>query len=181
MSLFLNRLLRALRLDISLFDEVLADPKSQTQAYLVAIFYSSAAAIGAFGRVGGMAMNVGMLAILVAWYIGAFFTYFAGMRLFREPQTDVDRKSVLRALGFACGPGVFRLLGFIPGLGGIVVLTVTVWMIAASTLAVKQAFGFQSIYRAAGVCIFGWVINLIVQGLLLVAIFSVFGVSGQPF
>ena len=59
-----------------------------------------------------------MITTLIGWYVWAFFTYFAGTRLFRETKTEIDRterKTVIRAMGFASAPGVARILGMIPG------------------------------------------------------------------
>jgi hypothetical protein len=50
-------------------------------------------------------------------------------------------------------------------------------MIVAATIAIKAALNFESTARAAGACIIGWIIGAIAQGLMLVVLFSVFGVS----
>jgi hypothetical protein len=179
MSLFLDRLFRAAKLDADLYDEVVADMGAMNQAMMAVVIYSAAAAVGTFGRMGASGINIGMITTLIGWYIGAFFTYIAGARLFPEAQTKVDRKAVLRALGFASSPGLIRLLGLIPGLGGVAVLTATIWMIVAAVVAVKQALNYESTYRAVGVCMIGWIISAIVQGLLYVSLFSVFGVPAK--
>jgi hypothetical protein len=50
-------------------------------------------------------------------------------------------------------------------------------MIVAATIAVKTALNIESTARAAGACIIGWIIGAIAQGLLLILLLSVFGVS----
>jgi hypothetical protein len=40
---------------------------------------------------------------------------------------------------------------------------------------------YQSIYRAVGVCMIGWIIGAIFQGLMYVSLLSVFGISAQQF
>jgi hypothetical protein len=65
----------------------------------------------------------------------------------------------------------------IPGLGIAVLVLSSIWMIVAATIAIKMALNFESSARAAGACIIGWIIGAIAQGLLLVMLFSVFGVS----
>jgi uncharacterized membrane protein len=87
---------------------------------------------------------------------------------------------VLRALGFASSPGLIRLLGLVPGWSGVTFLVATIWMIVAAVVAIKQALNFESIYRAAGVCIIGWIISAIFQGLLYFLLLSVFGLSANP-
>ena len=184
MRLFFIRAFRAAKLDASLFEEVMADPKAMTQAMIAVFLYSSAVAYGIFGRAGVARINSAIFITLIGWYIWAFFTYYAATRFFRESQTAIerlDRKSVIRAMGFASAPGVFRLLGFIPGLGMVVFVGSTIWMIVSSTIAVKQALNFESPYRAAAACIIAWIISAFVQLTLFVVLFQAFGVSGKPY
>jgi len=184
MRLFLDRFIRAARLDVALYKEVVADPLTLNQAWIPVLIYCMAASWGGFGGVGAIGTNIAMITTLIGWYIWAFFTYYAATRFFRESQTAIerlDRKSVIRAMGFASAPGVFRLLGFIPGLGMVVFVGSTIWMIDSSTIAVKQALNFESPYRAAAACIIAWIISAFVQLTLFVVLFQAFGVSGKPY
>ena len=181
MRLFLNRFVRAARLDVELYKEIAADPLTLNQAWITVLIYCMAAAWGSFGGVGAVGTNIAMITTLIGWYIWAFFTYFAASRFFRENQNDLgrmQRKTVIRAMGFASAPGVVRLLGVIPGLGIVILAVATIWMIAASTIAVKQALNFESTYRAAAACIIAWILSAFVQLVLFTALFQAFGVSG---
>lgn len=80
-------------------------------------------------------------------------------------------------MGFASAPGLARLLGMIPGLGTVALVGATIWMIVASTIAVKQALNFESTYRAAAACIIAWVISAFLQVVLFVVLFQAFGIS----
>ncbi len=179
MSLFLNRLIRAAMLDASLYEEVIADPKTMFQAMMAVFIYSAASAYGGFGRAGVTGINFGMITTLIGWYIWAFSTYFIAVRLLPETETKGDRKAVLRAMGFASSPGLIRMLGLIPGFTGVTLLIASVWVFAATVVALKQAMNYQSIYRAVGVCMIGWIISAISQGLIYVSLLSVFGISVQ--
>ena len=184
MRLFLNRFVRAARLDVGLYREVVADPRMLNQAWITVLIYCMAASWGGFGGVGAIGTNIAMITTLIGWYIWAFFTYFAASRLLRETQTEIermDRKTVIRAMGFASAPGVVRLLGMIPGLGTVALVGSTIWMIVASTIAVKQALNFESTYRAAAACIIAWIISAFVQIVLFVVLFQAFGVSAKPY
>jgi len=181
MSRFLDRLFRAARLDTSLYDEVTADTGAMFQAMMAVFIYSAAAAYGSFARAGTAGINFGMITTLLGWYVWAFSAYFVGARLLPDAQTKADRKSVLRALGFASSPGLIRLLGLVPGWSGVTFLVATIWMIVAAVVAIKQALHFESIYRAAGVCLIGWIISAIFQGLMYVLLLSAFGLSANPF
>ena len=181
MSRFLDRLYRAARLDPNVYEEVAADTKAMFQSMMAVFIYSAASAYGIFGRAGVPGINFGMLATIFGWYIWAFSTYFVGARLLPDSQISVDRKAVLRALGFASSPGLIRLLGLIPDMAGAAFVVSSIWMVAAAVVAIRQVLNFKSVYRAAGVCIIAWIISHIFQGLLFIALLSVFGVPESPF
>jgi len=69
----------------------------------------------------------------------------------------------------------------VPGLSGAIFLIATIWMIVTASVAIKQALGFESIYRAAGVCVIAWIISAIFQGLVYILLLSVFGISTSSF
>jgi hypothetical protein len=96
-----------------------------------------------------------------------------------EDDIRTDRKAVLRAMGFATAPGLFRLAGLIPDMAGISFIISSIWIIAAAVLAVKLVLNFKSIYRAAGACILGLIISIIFQGLMYISLLSVFGIPNQ--
>jgi hypothetical protein len=177
MGLFLNRFFRALKLDVGLYQELLDDPKLFNQALIAVFIYSMAAAFGTFGRTGPAGNNIGMITTLLGWYVWAISTYFIGARIFPEEQTEPDRRAVMRVLGFACAPGVLRIVGFIPNLGITILAIATIWMLAAATVGVKLALNYQSTARALGVSLMGWIISAVFQGMMFVLLFSAFGVS----
>ena len=177
MNRFFYRFFRAAKLDVSLYQEIAEDAGALNQALIVVFIYSMAAAYGTFSRSGVTGTNIGMITTLLGWYVWAFSTYMVGARFLPEAQTEPDRKAIMRVLGFACAPGVLRVLGFMQGIGLAVLLIASIWMIAAATVGVKQALKYESTYRALGVCIIGMIISLAFQGLMLVILFSAFGVG----
>ena len=179
MSRFFSRAFRAAKLDVSLFEEVMADAKAMTQSIIVVFIYGAAVAYGSFGRAGVAGINSAIIITLIGWYIWAFSTYFAGARLFPETGITDDRKAFMRAMGFASAPGILRILGFIPGFGILVVLVATGWMIAAATIGAKLALNYESTYRALGVCIIGMIISAVFQMIMFIMLFSAFGVTAR--
>jgi len=177
MSLFLNRFFRAAKLDVSLYQEIVEDGGAMNQALIVVLIYSMASAYGTFGRTGATGINIGMVTTLLGWYVWAFSTYIVGARFLPETQTKPDRKALLRTLGFASAPGVLRVLGFVQGLGLVILLIAVGWMVAAATVGVKQALSYESTSRALGVCIIGLIISAVFQGLMFILMFSAFGVA----
>lgn len=177
MRLFFIRAFRAAKLDASLFEEVMGDPKAMTQAMIAVFLYGAAVAYGIFGRAGVAGINSAIFITLIGWYIWAFTIYFVGVRLFPETGTTADRKAFMRAMGFASSPGWLCLLGLAPGLGGVVLVAASVWMIVASVVAVKKALNYTSTYRAAVITMVCWIPSFLFEGLMVILIFSAFGIS----
>jgi hypothetical protein len=179
MSRFVNRFLRAAKLDVDLYREINEDARTMNQALIVVFIYSMASAYGTFGRTGVTGINIGMITTLMGWYVWAFSTYIIGARILPESRTEPDRKAVMRAVGFASAPGVLRVLGFMQDLGLVVLAIATLWMVAAATVGVRQALNYESIPRALGVCIIGLLISAVFQAIMFVLLFSAFGVRAN--
>jgi hypothetical protein len=161
-----NRILRAARLDKSVYEEVEADKSALGQAMAVVVLSSVAAGVGA--SQGGLAGIVfGIVASLLGWYVWAYITYIIGTKILSEPQTEADLGQLLRTTGFSSSPGLIRMLGIVPGFTEIVFSAASIWMLVAMVIAVRQALDYGSTFRAVGVCLIGWV----VQALIIVLFF----------
>ena len=174
MSNFMNRIIRALKLNASLFEEIEADKGAMGQAIGVVVLSSVATGLGGVYK-GAMGIVVGIILALVSWYVWAYITYFIGTRFLPEPQTKADHGELLRTIGFASAPGIFRVLGIFPVIRGMVFWVTTIWMLIAMVIAVRQALDYSSTFRAVGVCIIGWV----VQAIILLLLSFMFG-GGKP-
>jgi hypothetical protein len=170
MTGFGNRIIRAAKLDVSLYEEVEADKTAMGQAMGVVVLSSIAAGIGTIAIRGPMAIVTGTIGALIGWYIWAFLTYWIGTKLLPEPQTKADVGELLRTIGFSSSPGLIRVLGFIPVLGGIILFGASIWMLVAMVIAVRQALDYKSTGRAVGVCLIGWLIQILIIGLLIALI-----------
>jgi hypothetical protein len=176
MTNFKDRIIRAAKLDVNLYEEVEADKGALRQAMGVVVLSSIAAGLGSIERIGFSGILIGTITALISWYVWAYLTYFIGTKLLPEPKTKADHRELLRTVGFSSSPGLIRVLGIIPGLARIVFLVAAIWMLVAMVIAVRQALDYQSTLRAVGVCIIGWII----QSLILMLIFSIFGGIGKP-
>ncbi len=174
MANFSNRIIRAAKLDVDLYEEVEADKSALGQAMGVVVLSSIAAGIGNTSQAGLFGILMMVVAALVGWYIWAYLTYFIGTKLLPESQTKADHKELLRTIGFSSSPGLIRVLGIIPGLQSIVFPIASIWMLIAMVIAVRQALDYTSTLRAIGVCLIGWIIQI----LLFVLLFSILG--GAP-
>ena len=173
MNQLLDGMIRAAKLDVNFYEQVEADKGSFGQAMAVVVLSSIAAGIGSVGQAGVVGILTGTIAALIGWFIWAYLTYFIGTKFLAEPQTKADYGELLRTIGFSSSPGVIRILGIIPGLNVIVNLVAGVWMLVAMVVAVRQALDYNSTGRAVGVCIIGWIIQMVITILL----FSIFASS----
>jgi hypothetical protein len=171
MSNLIDRMIRAAKLDVNLYEEVEADKGALSQALGVVVLSGVAAGIGSIGAAGIAGIFTGTIAALIGWFIWAYIVYIIGTKLLPQPQTKADYGELLRTVGFSSSPGLIRVLGFIPFLSGIVFIAASIWMLIAMVVAVRQALDYTSTLRAVGVCIIGWIIQIIT----LMLFFSIFG------
>ena len=171
MSSFTNRMIRAAKLDVNLYEEVEADKQAMGQALGVVVLASLAAGIGSVGTTGIRGLFIGTIGALAGWFIWAFITFFVGTKILPELQTEADYGELLRTIGFSSSPGLLRILGIVPILGTIIFIGCGIWMLVAMIIAVRQSLDYKSTWRAVGVCIIGWIIQMV----LFWIVFSLFG------
>lgn len=171
MASFTERLMGAARLDVNTYEEVEADTTATGQALIVVVLSSLAAGIGSIGDVGVVGILGITVSALIGWFIWAGLTYLIGTKMLPEPQTESDMGELLRTIGFASSPGLLRVLGILPLLGGLVSLVASIWMLVAMVVAVRQALDYKSTGRAVAVCLIGFVVYM-------VAIFGMMAVFG---
>ncbi len=167
MASMVDRMIRAAKLDVQLYEEVEADKGALGQAMGVVVLASIASGVGS-GHLGGLTgFFIGTVGALIGWFIWAALTYFIGTRILPEPTTRADVGELLRTTGFSSSPGLIRVFGLVPGITEIVFLVSGVWMLTAMIIAVRQALDYRSTFRAVGVCVIGWVVQVVVMLLLL--------------
>ena len=145
----INRMIRAARLDVSLYEEVEADTTATSQAATAVAIVAVAGAIGgalqaAMSDTGGNIIGSviwGLLSALFMWVVWSYLTYFIGTKMFGGTATPGE---MLRTLGFASTPGIFNVLVFIPVLGPLVGFITLIWSLVAGFIAVRQALDFDT-------------------------------------
>lgn len=175
-----ERIMRAMRLDASLYEEVEADASSMSQAMLVVVVASVASGIANLSASGmSMGFLAGALGALAGWYIWALLTYIVGATLLPGANTQADLGQLLRTIGFAAAPGLVQFAGIIPALANISIVIANVWTLIAMVVAVRQALDYDSTPRAVAVCIVGWLVqNLVLAALFLLLLGSIFSLGG---
>ena len=90
MASLLDRMVRAAKLDVNLYEEVEADKSAMGQALTVVVLSSVASGIGTIGILGIQGLIIGTISALIGWFVWAYLTYFIGTKLLPEPQTKAD-------------------------------------------------------------------------------------------
>jgi hypothetical protein len=177
-----DRMIRAARLETSVYEEVEADPAATQQALWVVIIAAAAEGIGIAiraamqGRAGGViivGLILGIISALIGWIVWSYVTYFIGTRLFRGTATPGE---MLRTIGFAQSPRVLDILLFIPGIGPIIQLVVAIWLLVAGIIAIRQALDFST-GQAIITAVIGWIALLIVAIIIGVVFGAIAGIG----
>lgn len=163
---FVDRMVRAAKLEPSVYEEIERDGGALPQAMGVVVLSSVAAGIGTLATGGLIGLAGGTVAALIGWYVWALITYLVGTKVLPESGTHADMGEMLRTIGFSSSPGLLRIFGFIPVVGVLIQLAASVWMFVAMITAVRQALDYTSTRRAVGVALIGWLIQLVLIALL---------------
>ncbi len=167
-SSFADRIVRAVRLEGTVYEEVEHDRSAMTQAAALVMLSSVAAGVGLLLPGMGIAgLFWGVLASLIGWIVWAAIIYIVGVKIMGTPETSSNMGEILRVLGFASAPGLLRIFGVIGPVRGIVFLLAFIWMLLAMVVAVRQALDYRSTGRAAAVCAVGWIIQLAITAVIL--------------
>src|SRR5690606_15358970 len=167
MTPFVDRMIRAAKLDPHLYEEVETDKSAMGQAMGVVVLSSLAGGVG-FMQHGGLAgLVLGTIGALLGWFVWAFLTYLIGTWLLPELPTVGDHGALLRTIDVSCAPGTIRVVAIVPALNAFVNVRAGAWMLVAMVIAVRPALDYHSTYRAIGVCLTGWLVQLVLLGLLI--------------
>ena len=177
----LQRMIGAARLDVHTYEEVEADQGATKQALMVVVLVSIASGIGALGTGGNVVLSfvAGIILGIAGWAIWAFIVYFVGTKILNTPETHADWGQVARATAFAQTPGLLRVFGFIPFLGGLLIFVGAIWTLVAMVIAIRQALDYQSTRRAIGVVLIGVIPYIILVGIISGLLLSAAGASGS--
>ncbi len=162
-------MIRAAKLEVDLYEEVEADTTANGQAFLAVVVASLAAGLGvgiAGVRVeGGLwflwGLLIGLATALVGWLVWSLFAYWLGTTIFRGPETSATYGELLRTIGFSNSPRVLTFFAFIPFLGGLIAFAVSIWVLIAGVIAVRQALDFST-GRAIATCVVGWIAYMLI-------------------
>ncbi|MCI0846668.1 MAG: YIP1 family protein [Chloroflexi bacterium] len=158
----------AAKLDVDTFEEVEADTSATKQAMLVVVIVAVATGIGLVATGGLSGVILGIVVGLGGWAAWAWITFYIGTKLLPTADTQADWGQLARTLGFAQSPGVFKVVGLVPGVGLVIFALAAIWQLVAMIIAIRQALDYTSTWRAIGVALIGFIPYAIVQTLLQV-------------
>jgi hypothetical protein len=153
-----SRLVGVLKLDPAAFEDVERDQRANTQALTIVILASLAAGLGAGLSVGLGGLVRGTIGAVAGWVMWAGVTYLLGTRLWPESETRTDMGELLRVIGFSYAPHFFSIFGVLPIVGSLIRIAVTLWLLATTVVAVRQALDYRSTFHAFRVVVVGWLI-----------------------
>lgn len=171
-----QRLLRAIKLDGQLFEEIVSDPSLQSQSVWAVAIFAMATAFGTFTLISGTAVNIGLLSTMIGWYIWAFSVFYVGSRMLKA-EAGADRKTIMRVMAFACAPGIFRIMGIIPKTTAIIFTVTSIWILVTAIFGLKKVYAQAPAFKIGLVTVVTWIGATLFQAILVVTLLSVFGVS----
>lgn len=156
----------AAALDPATYNEVENDLQATGQAGIVVAIVAICAGIGGAGH-GGLGIIGGLVGALLSWALGAGVAYLIGTRVFSGTATWGE---MLRVLGFAQAPGVLFALGIIPGIGGIILFGVGIWVTIARYIAIREGLDLAP-WPAFFAALISGIVSGIIGGILFGALF----------
>ena len=177
MASFGERVVGAMKLDANTFEDIERDPTSIGQAVGVVLLSAVAAGIGSIYAGGLTGIVFACIASIIGYLVWSAIVWVVGTKVMPEPATKADFPETFRVLGFAAAPGlanVLQIIGIIPLIGWLIALCisflVTIWMIAAMVVAVRQVLDYSSTGKAVVVVIIGFIAYLIMWALIMAPI-----------
>ena len=162
-----NRIFRAIKIDVELYEEVERDKSATIQAGLVVVLSSMAAGVGAL-QLGASNFLLAPIFSLISWYVWAYIIYFVGVKLFPEKNTKSNHGELLRTIGFSSAPGLIRVFGVTPDLMAVTFIGSAFWMLACMVVGIRVALDYNSLWRPLGVLIVAFLFQVVLLFTILI-------------
>lgn len=165
----IERILRLIRMDFSVFKEIESDPSATTEAAIVVAVSTLLSALGS--AIGSDQPTTGFIASvisgIVGWLVWSAVTYIVGKSVFKGGGT---LEQMLRVLGYASVPNILGVFSFIPCFGWIAGFAGWILALVAGVMAIKEAMDVE-LGTAIGVTVVG----AIAMGIVFAIIGLIFG------
>ncbi len=166
---FGERLVGALKLDASVYEEVEHDRSAFGQAALVVALAALAQAAGSYDAVGSGGALANLAGGFFGWFLGTGLVWLIGVAILNHTS---DYGELLRTLGFAAAPGLLGVVGVLPLGPADALLGLAIFALStiAAVIAIRQALDVGT-GRAIVVCLLANLVPLALAfalGLVLV-------------
>lgn len=151
---------RALWGDPLVFEDLATHPQGMEQAMGLVFLLGLATGIPSVFRFGVSGLVAHCIFYPLGWFVWSSLIYWVGCKWLAERQVRVAFKDVLVAMALAGSPALFRVLGIIPGLNGLVNFVVSLWMFWLLLIAVHSLLQSASWTRTVAVCVLAWGIQV---------------------
>jgi hypothetical protein len=154
-----DRIIRAIRLDRTLYREVADNPAYMNEAILIVVFVSILAAVGTIG--GGIGAYIIQVfnGLLFGWLLWAVVAYFVGTQFFQGHSSIPE---MMRVLAYANLPRLLGLFGFIPCIGPLLALAGWILSVVAGVIAIRESMEFDTT-KAVITAVIGFLVFLVVS------------------
>jgi hypothetical protein len=175
-----DRIVRAIRLDPTLFRQVADDEQYTTEAFIVvlvvSLFSATGSAIGAAiadtNPVLTFVTNL-FSTILLGWLLWAVIAYYVGTAL--KGKSGITEMA--RTLGYANAPGLLGIFVFIPCVGWVIALAGVLLSLVAGVIAIRESMEFDTT-KSVITAVLGFIVFIIARILIGVVLGGV-GVVGS--
>jgi len=170
----IERIMRIIQLDFSVFKEIESDPNATAEAAIIVAVASVLSAIGSAATANKPVLTflVGVVSGILGWLVWSYVSYFIGQAMFKGKGTV---ENMLRVIGYANAPRFLGILGFIPCLGALAGLIGAILALVAGIMAIREGLDLET-GQAIIVTLVGWVALFILS--LFISIVLGVGAAG---
>lgn len=166
MASFGERVVGAMSLKASTFQEIEHDPSAMGQAVGVIVLAAVSLGLGNVFWGGITGIVTGIITSLIGYAVWAVVVWLVGTKVMPDAATKTDFQETFRTIAFAAAPGVLGIVTIIPILGWLLLFAIYLWQMAAMVIAVREVLDYTETIKAVIVVVIGFVAYLIVGAIL---------------
>lgn len=172
-NVIINRLVRLMKLDTSVFDEVRDDPKELVPALVICAVSAVLAGLGAMlfwstvsdfepDSVFVNQLILGSIFMAVMYGVAALVVYVVMAQMYK---VQADLQAIIRTMGYASFPLAASVLMFIPILWPVFAIVPLAVLLVTMIYAVQSSTGAES-NQVVTACVIGFMVFVLVLGLI---------------